>query len=140
MKNILKYPLLVLAGLVALTVAGCGGGGGGSSPATGPSGAASFAGSSISFNPTINFQAGNALTYLNTEVGSPFPAAAVETDGTYTYVPNANYTAGTLTLTVDGIDDPIVLEISDFIRNGANVTGFTARSGGQNYPVTVTGA
>ena len=137
MKNPLKYLAGVLfAGLLAFTLSGCGGG---DNTPTGPSGAAAFDGVTIDLNPTISFTAGNNLTYLNTEVGSPFPAADPAAAGTYTYVPNASFTAGTLTLTVTGIDDPIILEISNFVRTGTTITGFTARSGGVNYPVTVTG-
>lgn len=137
MKHLLKTTLALLAAAVlAITFSGCNDD---SSSAAGPSGSGSFAGSSISFNPTVNFLAGDTLTYVNTEVGSPFPAAPTAINGTYTYTPNAAFTAGTLTLTLDGIVDPVVLEISAFTRSGTAVTGFTARSGGQNYPVTVTG-
>ncbi|CAM2986585.1 hypothetical protein [Rariglobus hedericola] len=128
----------LVTGLLALAFSGCNDSDS-NGAATGPSGAGAFSGASISFNPTVNFLAGNTLTYLNTEVGSPFPAAAVATAGTYTYTPNASFTQGTLTMNVTGITDPIVLDISSFTRNGTNVTGFTARSGGQSYPVTVTG-
>lgn len=137
MKNILKLSLALVTGLLALALTGCGGDSGGA--ATGPASGDSFAGTSITFNPTVNFTAGGNLTYFNNEANSPFPAADPAANGTYTYVPNASYTAGTLTLTVDGIQDPIVLDISNFTRTGPNVTGFTARSGGQSYPVTVTG-
>lgn len=123
-------------GLAALALGGCGGDSGGT---TGPASSSAFAGTSISFNPTINFTNGTDLTYLNNEVGSPFPAAAVATAGTYVYVPNASFTAGTLTLTVDGIPSPIVLEIGSFTQTGGNVTGFSIRYNGQSYPATVTG-
>lgn len=137
MKKYLKHLTgLLTAGILALSLTGCGGG---DSAATGPASGGAFAGTSITFNPTVNFTTGDNLTYFNDEVGSPFPAADPAANGTYTYVPNANFTGGTLTLTVDGIMDPIVLDISNFTRSGANVTGFTARSGGQSYPVSVTG-
>lgn len=136
MKNILKLSLALVTGLVALAMSGCGGDSGAS---TGPASGDAFAGTSISFNPTVNFSAGGNLTYFNAELSSPFPAADPAANGTYTYVPNSSFTGGTLTLTVDGVQDPIVLDISNFTRTGPNVTGFTARTGGQSYPVTVTG-
>ncbi len=136
MKNILKSALAFASGLLALALAGCGGDSGSS---TGPASGDAFAGTSISFNPTVNFSTGGNLTYFNDETDSPFPEADPAVDGTYTYVPNATFTAGTLTLFVSGVQDPIVLDISNFTRTGPNVTGFTARSGGQSYPVTVTG-
>ncbi|MBC8040976.1 MAG: hypothetical protein H7Y06_10565 [Opitutaceae bacterium] len=124
-------------GLTAFVMTGCGGDSSGGT--AGPAAGSSFAGSSISFNPTINFTNGTDLTYVNNEVGSPFPAAAVATAGTYTYVPNASFTAGTLTLTVEGITPPIVLDIGSFTQSGGNVTGFSIRYNGQSYPTTVTG-
>lgn len=127
----------LFAVVLAFILAACDGD---SKAAAGPAGAGSFAGSSITFNPTINFLAGNALTYVNAEVGSPFPAAPAAINGTYAYAPNAAFTAGTLTLTLDGVPDGLVLELSNFVVSGGNVTGFTARVGGQNYPVTVTGS
>lgn len=138
MKIKVRHILCLLAtAILTLSFTACNDGG--SDDKAGPASAASFAGSSVSFNPTVNFLAGNNLTYINTEAGSPFPAAAVATNGTYTYAPNANFTIGTLTLTVDGIPDPIVLELSGFRVSNNKVTGFTVRSGGRNYPVTVTG-
>ena len=136
-KNISLLLTSLCLGIATLFYAGCGGGDGAT---TGPASGASFAGSSISFNPTINFTSGNNLTYQNTEVGSPFPAAASATNGTYTYTPNANYSAGTLTLTVEGITPDIVLEIGNFTQTGGNVTGFTIRYNGLSYPATVTGS
>lgn len=138
MSKHLKH-LLGLVGslLLVFSLAGCGGDS--SSEATGPGSSASFAGTSITFNPTVNFLAGNAMTYLNTEAGSSFPAAATATNGTYSYTPNARFTGGTLTLTIDGVASPVVLEVSGFRRSGPNVTGFTVRSGGQNFVVNVTG-
>jgi hypothetical protein len=139
MKQLIKLTFALLASAaLTLSFTACNDGGGGGAK-KGPSSSASFAGASISFNPTVNFLAGDAMTYINTEAGSPFPAAAVATNGTYTYVPNASLTTGVLTLTVDGITDPIVLDITNFRRSGTSVTGFTARAGGVNYPVTVTG-
>lgn len=138
MKNILKYGLVLASGLAALALSGCGGDSGGA-PA-GPSTSSSFAGTSISFNPDITFSVGDNLTYLNRQAGSPFPLADPAVNGKYSYTPNANFTAGTLRIyDLDDIPNDIVLEISNFVRSGANVTGFTARSGGQSYPVSVTG-
>ncbi|MFH1497114.1 MAG: hypothetical protein ABII82_04740 [Verrucomicrobiota bacterium] len=137
MTPLLKSILCVLfTALSALLFTACGGD---SSAPAGPSSGGAFAGTSISFNPTINFQAGDALTYFNNEAGTPFPSADPAINGTYTYTPNASFTAGTLTLTLNGVASPLVLEISNFRRSGANVSGFTARSGGQSYPVDVTG-
>jgi hypothetical protein len=138
MKSYLKH---LTGALLSITLAfglfGCGGDS--NQAATGPSGPGAFAGSSISFNPTVNFLAGNAMIYVNTTPSSAFPAAASPgTAGTYTYTPGPNFTSGTLTLSITGNPD-IVLEVSGFIQSGGNVTGFTVRSGGQNYPVTVTG-
>jgi hypothetical protein len=138
LKRLSSILLSSLLGLTAFVMSGCGGDGGGAT--TGPAAGSSFAGSSISFNPTINFTSGNNLTYQNTEVGSPFPAAASATNGTYTYTPNANYSAGTLTLTVDGITPAIVLEIGNFTQTAGNVTGFAIRYNGLSYPATVTGS
>jgi hypothetical protein len=135
--NLSKSLLVAACAALSLALVGCGGDSGGAS--TGPSSGDAFAGTSISFNPTVNFSAGGNLTYFNNEAGSPFPASDPAADGTYTYVPNATFTGGTLALTVDGIQSAIVLEISNFTRTGPNVTGFTANSGGQSYPVTVTG-
>lgn len=138
MKNYIKYLVGgLLSCVIAFSLSGCGGDD--SAAATGPESSAAFEGSSITFNPTVNFLAGNTMTYLNTEAGSPFPAAATATNGTYTYTPNATFTGGTLTLTVDGISSPVVLEVSGFRRTGRNVTGFNVRSGGQNFTVAVTG-
>jgi hypothetical protein len=139
MTSYTKYLVAgLLSFLVAFSLSGCGGDSNGA--ATGPDSSAAFANTSITFNPTVNFLAGNAMTYINTEAGSPFPAAASATNGTYTYTPNASFTGGTLTLTIDGIASPVVLEVSGFRRSGRNVTAFTVRSGGQNFNVTVTGA
>lgn len=138
LKRLSSILLSSLLGLAAFVMSGCGGDSGGAT--TGPAAGSSFAGASISFNPTINFTSGNNLTYQNTEVGSPFPAAASATNGTYTYTPNANYSAGTLTLTVDGITPDIVLEIGNFTQTAGNVTGFAIRYNGLSYPATVTGA
>jgi hypothetical protein len=135
--NIKSILMVFCLSVLSLSFTGCDSGSSSDSAATGPGGASAFAGASITFNPTIDFLAGNNLNYTNTDVDSPFPAAASATAGTYTYVPNATFTAGTLTIVVG--TDTIVLEISNFTRSGANVTGFTARSGGQSYPVTVTG-
>ncbi|MFA6289181.1 MAG: hypothetical protein WC661_17500 [Opitutaceae bacterium] len=139
LKRLGSILLSSLLGLTTFVMSGCGGdsGGGGT---TGPAAGSSFAGAGISFNPTVNFTSGNNLTYLNTEAGSPFPAAATATNGTYTYTPNANYSAGTLTLTVDGITPAIVLEIGNFTQTGGNVTGFAIRYNGLSYPATVTGS
>ncbi|MFA6960853.1 MAG: hypothetical protein WC205_08900 [Opitutaceae bacterium] len=135
----LNFILLTsVLGLTAFVMSGCGGDSG--SATTGPAAGSSFAGASISFNPTINFTSGNNLTYLNTEVGSALPAAATATNGTYTYTPNANYSTGTLTLTVDGITPSIVLEISNFVQTSGNVTGFSIRYNGLTYSATVTGS
>jgi hypothetical protein len=136
LKRLRSILLSSVLGLTAFVMSGCGGDSGGT---TGPAAGSSFSGTSLSFNPTINFTTGTDLTYLNNEVGSPFPAAAVATPGTYTYVPNASFTSGTLTLTVDGITPPIVLEIGSFTQSGGNVTGFSIRYNGQSYPTTVTG-
>ncbi len=139
MKAYLKQLGAILtAGILTLAISGCGGGD--SSAPAGPAAASAFAGTSISFNPTVNFLTASTLTYFNDEAGTPFPAANPAINGTYTYTPNATFTAGTLTLTLDGVGSPLVLEISNFRRSGANVTGFTARSGGQSYPVSVTGS
>lgn len=139
LKRIKLFFTTVSLTLAAFMMTACGddsGGGGAKGPAAG----ASFAGSSISFNPTINFTTGNNLTYLNTETGSPFPSALTAANGTYTYTPNANYSAGTLTLTVDGITPAIALEIGNFTQTGGNVTGFAIRYNGLSYPATVTGS
>lgn len=136
MKDILKSTLALLVAALTLTVTGCSDDD--DARAAGPSSSSSFAGTTITFNPTIEFLAGDNLLYTNTDNPSPFPAAATATPGTYTYTPNASYTAGTLTIIVDG-SSPFDLEISNFRRSGTNVTGFTARYNGTNYPVTVTG-
>ncbi len=130
---------LLSLGLSALSFTGCDSGGSSDDDTpTGPSNSAAFVGTSISFNPTVAFEAGDNMTYTNNETNSPFPTAPTPTPGTYTYTPNANFTQGTLTLTVDS--EVITLELSDFIHDSNdNITGFTARASGQSYPVTVTG-
>lgn len=129
---------LLSLGLLVLGFAGCDSSSDNETANTGPRNSASFVGTSVSFNPTVDFAAGDNITYTNTEQNSNFPAAPTPTPGTYTYNPNADFTQGTLTLSVDG--DDIVLEISDFVHDANdNITAFTARSGGQSYPVTVTG-
>lgn len=126
-----------LFGGLSLFLTGCGESGG-EDPA-GPRSAAAFAGTSITFNPTINFAAGNSLTYLNTDSASSFPIATAAINGTYSYVPNVNFSAGVITLYLDGVTAAQVLEVGPFVRSGPNVTGFTVRSGGRSFPATVTG-
>jgi hypothetical protein len=138
----LKSILTISLGALALGFAGCDGGSSSDndSGSTGPANSAAFAGTTIVFNPTVEFTAGNNLTYTNAEdspFGSTFPEADTPVAGTYTYEPSADFTQGTLTLNVG--TDVIIMQISDFVRSGPNVTGFTARIGGRSYPVTVTG-
>jgi hypothetical protein len=120
-------------------LAGCGGSGGGS-PATsqrGPAGAAAFVGTTILINPTLRFMAGGSVEYINTEAGSPFPPSPVAITGTYTYVPSASFTTGTLTLQLPGAIT-IALSLSGFEVSGGNVTSFRATYNGTPFLATVT--
>ena len=106
-------------------------------PATGPD-AYSFGGTSISFTPRIHFINATDISYTNTDVTSPFPAVYTGKPGTYTYVPDAGFTSGTLTLLVG--QDPIIVQLSRFIRDDVDVTGFTVHYQGKTLPATVTGS
>ncbi len=115
---------LALAGVVALGFSGCGGGGG-SRAINGPAGAASFSGTSISFNPTVTFTSDSDFNYVNEtgDAGSlSFGGTVAEPlTGTYTYVPDASPRTGTLTLDFTDVTvnegQPLVLNLSNFQGN-----------------------
>jgi len=139
-KTILKPLAAGLLAAAVLLLSACNGDDSGNGAATGPSSGSSFSGTTISFNPDIAFTDATSCTYTNIADPSDFPHPYTTAPATYTYVPNADYTTGTLTITFDDTSIPsVVLDLSNFVHSGTSITGFTARSGGTSYPVTVTG-
>jgi hypothetical protein len=136
MKSTSRPFLLTLfaAAALLLGLAACGGG---SAGVAGPAGSGSFAGSTVTINPTLQFGSGNAITYTNTESGTIFPAAVVPVTGTYTYTPSADATSGTLVLTLPSPINTISLTLQNFQVQGGNVTSFQAVYSGRTFQSSV---
>ncbi|MFK7852028.1 MAG: hypothetical protein AB8D78_13720 [Akkermansiaceae bacterium] len=106
----------------------------------GPANASAFAGTSVSFNPTITFFSGGIVEWVNEEVGTGFLEAS-ESDplgGIYTYEPNRDFSAGILTVTIDG-EQAQLFDIGEFVVVDGLVQSFTLNSAGQNFLATVSG-
>jgi hypothetical protein len=129
-----------VAGLLGLLLAGCGGGGSASVVITGPGSGGSFAGTTISINPTLEFSFGGVVRYTNTEAGSEFPAAASVIAGTYAYSPGSDFASGTLTLTLPDPVGTVTITLRNFRQqtDGA-VASFDAVYGGRTFTAAVQG-
>jgi len=135
-KFLLRLLSFAALGALMLGLTGCGG-----SIAinyvAGPGGTGSFSGTTVTINPTLQFGAGGAVTYTNTESGSSFPASAGVT-GTYTYTPSSDATTGTLAVTLPAPVGAIEFTLRNFaVRNG-NVTSFDAVYQGRAFAASVT--
>ncbi len=93
--------------------------------ARGPADSAAFAGSTISFNPTISFLANGEISYFNEEDGSSFvlAEASAPLGGSYSYAPSSSFLAGDLTFTIDGQDTETVT-LTNFVNQNGNVVSF----------------
>ena len=127
-------------GFMVFLLAGCGSGGGLGGGVAGPAGGSSFAGSTVTINPTLAFGAGSTITYTNTEPGSEFPAAASVIAGTYAYSPGSDFASGTLTLTLPDPVGTVVIALRNFRQqtDGA-VASFDAVYGGRTFTAAVQG-
>jgi hypothetical protein len=127
-----------VVGFMVFLLAGCGSGGGLGGGVAGPAGGSSFAGSTVTINPTLAFGAGSTVTYTNTEAGSVFPAAVVSIVGTYAYTPGADATTGTLDLTLPAPVGVLSFSLKNFRVQGGNVTSFETVYEGRTFQATVT--
>lgn len=141
----IKYPMQKSFLFLFLTFAmiGCGGGGGGGnggeSSGSSQNAPASMAGTSISFNPEIEFTDGSNFVYTNDAVGSRFPSGTIY--GTYTYSRTGATTASIL-LQATGIGgtgvDSILIELSHFIGSASEITSFDLTIDGEVYTAEIT--
>lgn len=106
----------------------------------GPASASSFAGTSVSFNPTLFFFPGGVLEYVNEEEGSIFDLAPGDDplEGTFSYEPSSDFLTGSLIVRLSGDDEDTILELSNFETNDQGlIVGFTITLDGVTYPATV---
>jgi hypothetical protein len=136
-SSILRLLACSALGALVLGLAACGGGGSGA--AAGPGSGSSFAGSTVTINPTLAFGSGNTVTYTNIEAGSAFPAAADPgLVGTYSYTPSADATTGTLVVSLPAPIGTITFLLRGFQVQSGNVTSFEAVYAGRAFSSTVT--
>ncbi len=140
MKKLLQLSLAAVSAALALALTGCDSDKDRSTD-TGPADGAAFEGAVISFNPTVTFtssttfrwenESGDVESLLITDVGTPL-------EGTFTYVPSADFTTGTLNFT---FDDPEVaakqLNLSNFNGTVNGIRSFTISIDSVTYEGTV---
>jgi fibronectin-binding autotransporter adhesin len=140
----MKFPLFrrlsaLAAFALLLGLAACGGGSG-SVAISGPGSGGAFSGTTISINPTLEFSFGGVVRYTNTESGSSFPPAASVIAGTYAYAPGADFSSGTLTLTLPDPVGTVVITLRNFKQQGDGaVAAFDAVYGGRTFTAAVQG-
>jgi hypothetical protein len=125
-------------GLFVFLLAGCGGGGSSGGGVAGPGGGSSFAGTTVTINPTLQFSSGGVITYTNTKAGSQFPAALAPVTGSYVYTPSADATSGTLVLTLPAPVGSLTFTLKNFRLSGGNVSSFETEYAGRTFQATVT--
>jgi len=95
----------------------------------GPGNSDSFVGTTVSFNPTLLFNAGNQLTYINNDNSGQFPFAPASSPqiGTYSYTTSPDFRSGTLEISVPGLAGGFTrtIGVTDFINVKGKVRGFT---------------
>ncbi|MFK7850103.1 MAG: hypothetical protein AB8D78_03905 [Akkermansiaceae bacterium] len=128
----MKNHFLNLGSIVAATIIfnSCGGSGDNSlnDAIGGPADASGFAGSVVSFNPTLRFREGGVVEYVNTQKNSQFPTAPRNSPsiGTYTYSADAGFLTGTLTLTLPNLSGGVteVIPLTDISSKKGVVRSF----------------
>lgn len=129
---------VLLTSLLALVIVGCGDDDpdAGSSSQNAP---ATMAGSTISFNPTVEFTDGTNFVYTNDESGSSFPLGTI--NGTYTYTTTGATTASIVLTATDiggtGVDT-ITIELSNFSGTASEISTFDLTVDGETFVAEVT--
>ena len=99
------------------------------SPTGGPLDAEGFAGSVVSFNPTLTFFANGLVEYYNEEATTLFPQVPSNSpaSGTFTYKPKDRQQSGILTITLPDLEGGYKerIEVTDFVTEDGIVQGFT---------------
>lgn len=106
----------------------------------GPASSSSFAGTSISFNPTLTFFPGGRIEWVNEETGTQFIEAPASDplEGVFNYEPTGDFRSGILTVTLDG-ETQQLFDIGQFVTVNGMVKSFTINFNGLNFIATVSG-
>ncbi len=139
-QKFVKFTVLALCGLF---LASCNDddNGNNNGGARGPADSAAFAGSTISFNPTISFLANGEISYFNEEDGSNFVLAeeSAPLGGSYSYLPSSSFLAGDLIISIDG-ETTETVTLTNFVTQNGNVISFDMTfTSGSKFNALVTG-
>jgi hypothetical protein len=123
--------------IAAVNLNSCGGGGGGDDDSNdpgaatrGPANTDAFAGSVVSFNPTLSFFSNGVLEYSNENTspyyGSIFPTTSpgIPVAGTYSYQPSQDFQTGTLTISLPTLSYNEAIPVTEFVTAGGLVQSF----------------